>query len=370
MKSGTKRIKMLAFAKYGSRAASTRQRLLQYLPHLEAAGIDVEYQPLLGDDYVEALATGGGYSKMRVARNYLRRMKSLLTRREADLVWVYAELFPYLPGWFERLAFTSGRPVIYDCDDAFFFPYESSPRPIVRRLLGGKLEPLLSGAEACCCGNSYLRDYAGQFCEHTIILPTVVDTDIYRPVERDRSGPLVIGWIGSPSTWPMIRTLLPLLQQLVASHGVRIHVVGAGSSAEADHFEGLELIEWSEDTEVQEVQKMHIGIMPLPNEPWTRGKSGYKLIQYMACGLPVVASPVGVNAEIVLQGKNGFLAESQEEWLAALTRLVEDAELRRSMGHVGRERSEECYSLKSHGPRLTNLIRSISSAAQEGARSD
>jgi glycosyltransferase involved in cell wall biosynthesis len=147
-----------------------------------------------------------------------------------------------------------------------------------------------------------------------------------------------------------------LLGELVASHCIRVLIVGAGREAEGEAGPGFEFRPWSEDREVADVQEMEIGIMPLPDEQWARGKSGYKLIQYMACGLPVVASPVGVNGEIVEDGRSGFLPGGPAEWKAALVRLIEDGAIRRAMGLHGRQRFERHYSLSVHAPRLINLL--------------
>lgn len=350
-------MKVEAFARYGSRAASTRQRLLQYVPHLAAAGIEVKYHPLLGQNYVSSLATGASYSKTAILRSYAKRMVALARRPDADVIWIYAEAFPYLPAWFERLAFRSGKPVVVDFDDAFFHNYDAHPRAWVRALLKGKLEPLLRQASACCCGNPYLEDYASRFCRETMLLPTVVDTEIYRAAPRDRaSGPLTIGWIGSPSTWSYMRPLLPILAELARERQLRIRIVGAGALAERDRFPGLDLLHWQEEREVADVQAMDIGVMPLPDEEWARGKSGYKLIQYMACGLPVVASPVGINSDIVRDGVNGYLATSPEEWRGALIRLIDDADLRHLQGAAGRARAVSDYSLAAHAPRFARLL--------------
>jgi len=358
-------VQVVAFTRYGREAAATRQRLLQYIPALSAAGIEVRYEPLLGDEYVRSLAAGRSFSRADVVRAYFRRARGLLAGPKAEIVWVYAENFPFLPGWFERLSLSRSRAVIYDFDDAFFHNYDSSPKPLVRALLGKKLQPLMRRAAACCCGNAYLEDYASRFCRRTLIVPTVVDTDSYKPgaAFRGPSDPLVIGWIGSPTTWRYLRPLLPLLEELVRERGVRVRVVGAGPQAETDRFPGLDLVEWTEAREVADVQAMDIGIMPLPDETWALGKSGYKLIQYMACGLPVVASPVGVNSDIVRHGETGFLAATPEQWSLFLKQLLDDPDLRLRMGCAGRKRAEEEYSLQVHAPRLIELFKSVASAA-------
>jgi glycosyltransferase involved in cell wall biosynthesis len=149
------------------------------------------------------------------------------------------------------------------------------------------------------------------------------------------------------------------LSSLADQYGLEVRVVGAGAAAVSDIFPGLRLIEWSEETEIAEVQRMDIGIMPIPDEPWTRGKSGYKLIQYMACGLPVVASPVGANREIVVQGQTGLFASDSHEWRNALERLIAEEPLRTALGAAGRLRAERNYSTQLHAPRLIALLQSL-----------
>jgi hypothetical protein len=150
-----------------------------------------------------------------------------------------------------------------------------------------------------------------------------------------------------------------VLEKLVRDRHVEIRAVGAGANALRDQFPGLELREWQEEKEVAEIQAMDLGIMPLPDEPWARGKCGYKLIQYLACELPVVASPVGVNTEIVDPGVNGYLAVDDADWETALTRLLDDPDVRSRMGAAGRRRVEESYSLKTHGKRLVGLLTAL-----------
>ena len=169
---------------------------------------------------------------------------------------------------------------------------------------------------------------------------------------------MTIGWIGSPSTWKYVRPLLPLLSELCTKHKVVFRAVGAGIGAVADRFPHMELGEWSEETEVPELQRFDLGIMPVVYDPWGRGKSGYKLIQYMACGVPVVASPVGVNCDLINDHENGFLAATVGEWRDAIERLLGDSDLRASLGQAGRTRATAEFSLRVYSPRLIEMIRS------------
>jgi glycosyltransferase involved in cell wall biosynthesis len=185
----------------------------------------------------------------------------------------------------------------------------------------------------------------------------VVDTEIYRPARAETTGQVAVGWIGSPSTWAYVRPILPMLEAVAAECDLRISVVGAGPKAETGPL--IQHHAWSEEEEIGMIQRMDIGIMPLPDEPYARGKCGYKLIQYMACGLPVIASPVGVNAEIVVHGVNGFLARSDAEWAEAIRRLAGDPGLRAAMGAKGRSRVERLYSLQVQGPRLARIFHDV-----------
>jgi glycosyltransferase involved in cell wall biosynthesis len=351
-------MRVTAFTKYDREAASTRQRFLQYIPPLAAAGIELTYRPLLDDAYVRSLATGEHWSRINILRAYAERLVQIVRRRQSDLLWVHGELFPYLPVAFEKLVFRSGTPIIYDCDDAFFVPYEEHSSGLVRRLLSGKLNSLIGGAEAATCGNEFLRDYVAHFCKNSMLFPTIVDTSIYSPGLGKTDECLTIGWIGSPSTWENVKPILPALRRICAGREVRFRVVGAGVAAESDAFPGMDLVPWSEDKEVREVQTFDVGISPLVDAPFQRGKSGYKLVQYMACGVPAVASPVGANATI-LDSSCGIFATTPEEWTLALTRLLDDAALRRRLGAAARARAVEHYSLHVHAPRLAALFQDV-----------
>jgi glycosyltransferase involved in cell wall biosynthesis len=347
---------LLAYTKYGDRAASARQRYLQFAGNLRAASINLQVTPLLDNSYLDATFSGLAASKMSLARSYARRVGHMLRRCEADGVWLQYEFFPNLPSLFETLALPRGIPLVVDYDDAIFHQYDQHKSPIVRAVLGGKLKPLLRRADLAICGNAYLRDYAAQYCRRTEIVPTVVNTNVYGPAPgADR--PVTVGWIGSPSTWTFVKPLVSLLIEVARRCNLTIRIVGAGP--QADVPPRFEFLPWSETDEIVLIQGMDIGIMPLPDEPWARGKSGYKLIQYMACGLPVIASPVGINSVIVDHGENGFLAPTPQEWAAAIAVLAGDSRLRRAMGAAGRFKIERGYSLAVHGPRLAGMLHEV-----------
>jgi glycosyltransferase involved in cell wall biosynthesis len=359
-------MKIALLTKYGDLAASTRQRFEQYRPFLEESGFELVPRPLLDNVYLQKLYAGGRPARGHIAARYLDRLRWLLSSPDVDLIWLHCELFPYLPGLTERLAGKPGKPIVFDFDDAIFHNYDQHPKREIRRFLGRKLHATIGGAEMAFCGNAYLADYARPLCSRTEIVPTVLDTEVFRPCLSERPvGPLRIGWIGTPSTWNgYLLGILPMLKQVATSGGGQIAAMGADTKAEAQPM--LDLVKWTQEGEVPFLQTLDVGIMPLTDTPWARGKCGYKLIQYMACGLPVVASPVGVNRDIVEHGVNGFLAETDAEWRSAIETLLADADLRRRMGAAGRKKVEEHYSLQVWGPRVAQMLRCVADEGQRG----
>lgn len=348
----------LIFCKYGPKAASTRQRFLQAAPYLEAAGITLDIRPLFDNAYLTRLFHEGQRRPQDIFMAYASRLRDLLRMRNYDFIGVYCELFPYLPGLLETLVATAGKPVLYDIDDAVFHQYDQHKNPLLRRMLAHKLEPLLTRCSLAFCGNAYLQSYVSRYCPRTEIIPTTVDTAVYLPAAAPRRNSTpTLGWIGSPSTWAYCLPMADLFSSFVQQGALSMRVIGAEHAADA-HYP-FTYLPWTEANEVADIQAMDIGIMPLPDEPWARGKCGYKLIQYMACGLPVIASPVGVNAEIVTHGVNGFLATSETEWRNAIDALSRDEGLRRRMGEAGRATVIERYSIAQVGPRMADLIHTL-----------
>lgn len=348
----------LVLAKYGARAASTRQRFVQTRPYLKAANIHIDIHPLFDDAYLNTFFIQGHRKKWAILTSYLNRIADLFRTGNYDFIWVQYELFPYLPGVLERLIFLTRTPVIMDMDDAIFHQYDQHNNRLIRALLGQKLRPLLRHSAMAFCGNTYLADYARRDCAHTHIIPTTVDTTLYVPAQKQRSSnPPMLGWIGSPSTWNYCLPLHDIFAEFVHSQQASMLVVGAEHAANT-HYP-FEFRSWAESREVADIQEMDIGVMPLPDALWARGKCGYKLIQYMACGIPVIASPIGVNREIVEHGVNGFLASTPDEWRAAITQLLADPALGQHMGQAGRAKVQEHYSIQHYGLRIAALIQQL-----------
>ena len=355
-------MKVALLSKYSRLGASTRLRSLQYLPALEQSGIQVAHYPLFDDDYLIHLYNGQGRSLAAMAGSYQQRAKTMRQLDGFDLIWLEKEALPYVPYWIEKGLMPHGVPYVVDYDDAVFHNYDLSSRRLVRRLLGSKIDRVMARASVVICGNDYLAQRAWQAGARRIErVPTVVDASRYqvgRNDEGQQNGGPVIGWIGSPSTQSYVFSLKSVFEELHRQYGARIVLVGAQPEF-AGQFGDLpvEVLPWTEEGEARAISGFDIGIMPLADGPWERGKCGYKLIQYMASGKPVVASPVGVNVEIVQRWQCGQLADEPSQWLEALGNLLADPAQRESLGQQGRHAVERHYSLQAQAPRLAMILR-------------
>lgn len=345
--------------RYSRLGASSRLRTMQYDADFQARCLVASFDPFFDESYLRSLYSGGStLGPILIA--YARRAGQLLRAGRADLIWLEKEALPWLPWAIERALLPRAVPLVVDYDDAVFHRYDLHRSPFVRRLLGRKLDKLMASASLVTAGNRYLADRAwAAGAQRVEIVPTVVDLTACtrRPGPFSENAP-TIGWIGTPSTWTeYMAPMMPLLTQAAAAAGARIAAVGAGRAAAAHRL--LDNRPWTEESEVARIHEMDIGIMPLTDTPWARGKCGYKLIQYMACGIPVIASPVGVNSEIVEHGVNGFLASSDAEWAEALQTLLNDPDLRARIGEAGRRKVEREYSLQVWGPRVAQMLRAV-----------
>ncbi|MDT0631809.1 glycosyltransferase family 4 protein [Rubrivirga sp. S365] len=360
--------RLLMLTRYGDLGSSSRVRGSQFVPALRRAGWRVERAGLLDDAYVRRLYETGGRRPDRLAWAYLRRAARLLGRADHDLIWVEKELLPFVPYAAERALFR-GRPYVVDYDDATFHTYDTHRRAAVRRVFGRKVDRLMRGARTVVAGNGYLAARARTAgARHIEVLPSVVDLDCYGPVAPLPEGPFTIGWIGSPGSQRVLHVLRDVLAREAARPDTRVVLVGVEGRPLGDV--PVEVRPWSGATEVAEMGRFHVGIMPLPDEPWERGKCGFKLVQCMAAGRPVVASPVGVNAEIVTDGWNGFLADGPDAWHAAFDRLRADRSLGQTMGERGRARVRDGYSLASVAPRLDATLREAAGLTPGAPRLD
>ena len=345
---------ILALPRYQRLGPSSRVRFYQYYPALQRQGFVIRDAPFFLDDYVRRLYANQPVQIVDVLSAYWRRLFVLLRARDFDLLWLEKEFLPWMPTWMETLL--ARQPYVVDYDDAVFHRYDLHRSALVRCLLGRKIDRVMQNAALVVAGNEYLKERAvSAGAKRAEILPSVVDADLYTPAPERASG-FTVGWIGSPVTAPYLDVARPALEMLTNGGQAQVSLIGAGKAIKWENA-NVHILPWCEESEIQNIQRFDVGIMPLLDEPFERGKCGYKLIQYMACGLPVVASPVGVNAQIVEHGVTGFLAESTQDWQQALAFLRENPVKRREMGLAGRAKMERGYSLKATAPKLADLLK-------------
>jgi glycosyltransferase involved in cell wall biosynthesis len=350
--------RILVLTRYDRLGASSRVRFLQYVPAIEQSGLACDVVPLLGNTYVQALYNGGRLDAAEIARGYFGRLRTLMQRRRYDLVWLEKEAMPFVPYLIEgRLL--RGIPYVIDFDDAWFLRYRDHRLAPVRWLLGRKIDILMRDSAAVVVGNDFLAEHARRAGARRVeIVPSTIDLDRYGalasvpPAQTQRA--LVVGWIGTPVTVQFLAGLEAVFRRLEPGTVV-IRIVGAEIPK---GWTGLpaESIPWTEEHEIDEIAKFDIGLMPLADGEWQQGKCGYKALQVMAMGRPVVASMVGANRQIFRQGINGFLARTDDDWFSALRQLAADPALRQRIGAAGRETVEAEYSMAGQAPRLIGVL--------------
>jgi glycosyltransferase involved in cell wall biosynthesis len=355
---------VLGLASYPVDAAATRYRLTQFVEPLRERGIRLTVRPFLDsrtfiDFYRRSalLSTTAG-----LARALPKRFDDAIRRSaQADVLLVQREAILFGPPVTEWLAMHMGRrPLVLDLDDATYVPYVGATYGKLGRLLKwpSKTDTLIRWATVVTCGSEAISAHASSVGKPAYVLPTVVNTDRFRPraMEPNRRGPPVLGWVGSHSTFPYLLSLAPVLAELAQRHPYRLRVVGSGR--ESVRFDGVdvETLDWNLERETADFQSIDIGLYPLLEDAWSVGKSGLKSIQYLAVGIPYVASPVGGAAKIGEPGVTHFCARSADDWLKALGSLIADPDLRRKMGQAGRRHALRHYTVGQAADRLADAL--------------
>lgn len=335
-------MKLGYFTRYSRRGPSSRYRVFQFEGRYRDAGVSLDAQVLFDDRYFEILRSSfpAARKPSYILSRYLQR-KEVLRSYTADLVVVEHQLYPYLPFVFERKSLPARY--LLEFDDAIYLKH---PR---------KMPGLIREAAAVITGNRILAEYALQFHSDVHVVPTVLDTDVFAPREKAPSDRIRIGWTGLEYNFDYLRLLAPVFRNLVAKYPVEV-VILSGSSPSGFHFP-FRFETWDPERETEQINEFDIGVMPLEDDSWSRGKCGMKLLQFMSMQIPAVASPVGVNREILQEGVNGFTARSLAEWEERLAMLIQDADLRRRMGIAARERIVRDYSVDVWFPKILDLLR-------------
>lgn len=370
-------MKVLALASYPVEAAATRYRLAQFIEPLAERGITLTVRSFLDSRLFASLYRRGSWPQTAVGltRSTLRGLNRIREARGADVLLVQREAMMFGPPVIEWLATRIGRcPMVLDLDDATYVSYTS---PTYGRLGSavkwfGKTDDLIRWAEVVTCGNRTIAEYVESKGTRAVVIPTVVDTAIFCPrPDRNHQEPLTLGWIGTHSTYPFLESLFPVLEQLARAHRFRLKVVGSGRSEVRVPGVEVENLDWSLRREVEDFQSFDIGLYPItvggsaPSE-WAAGKSGFKAVQYMAVGLPYVATPIGAGADIGEPGLTHFTATAPDEWLEALTALVSDAGLRRRMGEAGRRHALRHYGVPAQAEKLARALHEAANREHDG----
>jgi glycosyltransferase involved in cell wall biosynthesis len=355
----TKPIRVLVLTRYQRLGSSSRVRFYQYFPYLESQGLKIVNAPFFEDEYIQNLYAGRSISFSKILQSYLRRIVTVIRRYHVDLLWVEKEILPWFPAEVEELFKARRMPSVVDYDDAVFHRYELHSNALVRTFLGQKIDKVMQQASLVVAGNEYLAERASDAGAKCVeILPSVVDVSQYTVKPPATDNIFKIGWIGSPVTAQYLGIVREVIAELSKESRLRLVLVGLDNSSLFPTIP-TELISWNENVECKVSQEFDVGIMPLADGPFERGKCGYKLIQYMAGGVPVVASPVGVNQQIVEHQRNGYLANSSNEWLIALRALRDNPQQRWIMGQAGRKKAETEYNLQVTAPKLLEMLKSV-----------
>jgi len=357
-------VKVLAWVPYPlGIAPGQRYRIEQWAPYLRDLGIDVTFQPFATPALNHALYQRGrwGAKAAGMMAGLGRRFAEALQANRYDAVFLQREASLLGPAWSERLLHVRQPAIVYDFDDAIYLPYVSPTNRYLSYLkFPWKTRALCRMASAVTAGNAHLAEYASRYNAHVSVVPSTVSLREYQPRPTPAAERVpVVGWTGSHSSVPYLSVVRGALQELSRRQRYRLLIIGV----EGFEIPGVdvECRRWSAASEVRDLWDMDVGIMPLPDEPWARGKCGMKAIQYMGIGIPAVVSPVGANREIVRDGETGFHAATEAEWTARLERLLTDVALRERLGAAARVSVRATYSAEAQAPRVAEILRQAAS---------
>lgn len=343
-----------------NRNPSQRYRFEQYLDFLQAQGYSYDFSFLLNEKDDAAFYQSGNYLRKLIIliKSIFRRLRDLRRASEYDIIFVQREAVMLGTSFFER-RFSKNSRLVYDFDDAIWLPNVSEGnRPLSWLKRPEKTGEIIKASSRVLAGNAYLASYASQFNKDVHIFPTTIDLEVYQsqPYPGKEKGKVCIGWTGSSTTLFEFIAFEKVLKQLVDKYQDQIYIKVIGQAAYTSDLIEVKSVAWSSETEVRELCELDIGIMPLHNSDWSRGKCACKGLQYMALGIPAVMSAIGVNQKIITSGENGFLCETEAEWLSALSSLIASAALRKQLGENGQQTVREKYAKKQWEDRFLKLF--------------
>jgi len=354
-------MRVLFWVPYPTEGASNRYRVEQYLPYLRQRNIKCILHPFWSSPAYKKLYNNGKilFKLFYFLIGAFSRVWDSMMIFRYDMVFIHREAFPLGGAFFETFLSLLKKPFIFDFDDAIFLPSASRPNSFIEKLKSpAKVNSIIKKSSQVIAGNPYLADFSKPLNSSVSVIPTSIDTEKYCHADKESRDKIIIGWMGSITTLDFLKILEPVFLSLSARFK-NIEFVIVGGNYSCCGLSNITSKEWSLESEKDYLKGFDIGIMPVPDNEWTRGKCGFKAILYMGMGIPTICSPVGMNKEIIEDGVNGFLAYSQEEWTEKLSLLIKDSDLRKRIGSAGRRTVEEKYSVKINAPKLLAVLNKV-----------
>jgi glycosyltransferase involved in cell wall biosynthesis len=341
------------------RSPSQRFRFEQYLDYLRAHGFECEYSHLISPEDDKVLYSPGNYvGKLGIfLKSGMKRLSNAVNAGKYDIIFIQREAFMTGTTFFEKLFANSRAKVVFDFDDSIWLQNVSEGNKMLSFLKNAdKTKDIIKVSDMIFAGNEYLANYARQYNSNVRIVPTTIDTDEYHRMQLPARSKVCVGWSGSFTTIEHFETSLPALRKVKELYGDQVYfkVIGDGTYRNPE----LDIVglPWKKDTEIKDLSEIDVGIMPLPDTEWAKGKCGLKGLQYMALEIATIMSPVGVNSDIIQDGVNGFLADGVDEWVDKIGQLIKDKEKREEMGRQGRKTVLEQYSVLSERDHYVELF--------------
>ncbi len=337
------------------RAPGQRFRFEMFFDDLAKNGIEAELSYLLNEEDDRVIYSKANYlAKIRIGlKSILKRRADLKRVHEFDLVVIFREALMTKSIFFEKAVHRKGIPMLFDFDDAIWIKDVSANNRVLSYFKDeNKIRKILPLCQAVTAGNAYLADFAKTYNKEVHIIPSTIDEQFHREIHQQDDKKVCVGWSGSHTTLAHFETLLPVLEQLRTRYGESIRLLTIGAKSTFAERLNIEYLPWKAESENEDLNQIDIGLMPLPNSLWTSGKCGMKALLYMSASKPAIVTPLGVNAEIVEHGINGYHAQSSAEWLKYITELIDDPEKRIGMGKRARQKVVNDYSKKTWSPIL------------------
>jgi glycosyltransferase involved in cell wall biosynthesis len=353
-------IKVLFFTQTPEVGAAPRYRVYQYLDYLRSKGFECDINFGASNDCFRKLVERNKLrDKFRYyySEPFISRLKSLFTVKKYDIIFIQRDLLLYFPHVFEVLIQKLNKKIVFDYDDALFEIPNSMDFRYLYYLRGkNKTANVIKLSRHVIAGNKYLADYALKYNQNVTIIPTSVDLSRHKDktVDKKTSEKIVIGWIGRPGSAFYLKKMQNVFLALARKHNFILKVVGAKEL----NLPGVSLVtkNWRLEEEIEDLGGFDIGIMPLTEDAWAQGKSATKLLEYLAAGIPVVCSPVGINKDIISEGENGFLAGAEQEWIDKLSILLSNEDMRKKFSRQGRFIVEKFFSIQANAPKLEEVL--------------